>query len=163
MTEVVSWRFQLDGLDHPQVRALLQEHQDRMADHSPPESRHVLDVDGLKQPAITFWSLWDEAVLLGCVALKHWDDQVGEIKSMKTAPQHTGKGVGRRLMQHILQTAHERGYQELKLETGSMAYFEPARRLYRMHGFVDCGPFGHYQHDPNSVFMQLRLTNSSSP
>lgn len=158
MSEVVSWQFKLNGLDHPHVLALLQEHQDRMADHSPPESRHVLDVDGLKQPEITFWSLWDEDdSLLGCVALKHWDDQLGEIKSMKTATEHTRKGIGRRLMQHVLKAAYERGYQELKLETGSMAYFEPARRLYRMHGFIDCQPFGNYRHDPNSVYMSLRL------
>jgi len=80
---------------------------------------------------------------------------------MKTETGTTVKGVGRQLMKHILQVAHERGYRERKLDTGSMAYFEPARRLYAMYGFVACKPFGHYRTDPNSVFMTLSLVGQS--
>ncbi len=152
-----SMKIKVGGLGHPAVLALLNEHQDRMAEHSPPESRHVLDVEALQQPEITFWSLWDQDELLGCVALKHWDADFGEIKSMKTAPAHTRKGVGKRLLNHVLTEANQRGYQQLKLETGSMAYFEPARQFYSRYGFTYCEPFGDYVKDPNNVFMSLDL------
>lgn len=144
-------------LSHPAVIKLLSEHQDRMAENSPPESRHVLNLAALQQPEITFWSLWDKDHLLGCVALKHWDDCMGEIKSMKTAPAFTRQGVGQRLLEHVIVVAAQRGYEVLKLETGSMAYFEPARQLYIKYGFTYCGSFGDYREDPNNVFMSLEV------
>lgn len=152
--------FKANQLDDPHVLGLLQEHQDRMSDHSPPESRHVLDVNALQQADIRFWSLWQADELLGCVALKHWSDQLAEIKSMKTAPAHTRKGVGQKLLQHVINEAKSRGYQFLKLETGSMAYFKPARSLYLKFGFSYCQPFGDYKQDPNNVFMALELQPS---
>ncbi|MCX7553600.1 GNAT family N-acetyltransferase [Marinicella sp. S1101] len=151
-----------DDVTGLKVIQLLQEHQDRMADHSPPESRHVLDVKALQQDNISFWSLWHADELLGCVALKHWSDQLGEIKSMKTAPSHTKKGVGKKLLQHVIAEAKNRGYKHLKLETGSMAYFKPARSLYLKFGFSYCQPFGDYVQDPNNVFMALDLHPAKS-
>lgn len=150
-------QIKMGQLEHPAVVALLNEHEQRMREQSPPESRHVFDVEKLKQPEITFWTLWHDEQLLGCAALKHWNAEYGEIKSMKTAPEHTRKGVGQHLMQHILDEAQSRGYQCLKLETGSMAYFEPARNFYQNFGFRYCEPFGHYLKDPNNVFMSLLL------
>ena len=45
----------------------------------------------------------------------------------------------------------------LNLETGSFAYFAPAAKLYRAHGFSDCQPFGDYKPDPNNLFLTLDL------
>ena len=144
-------------LSRPAVINLLAEHQDRMVETSPPESRHVLNLQALQQPEITFWSLWDDDDLLGCVTLKHWDDSMAEIKSMKTAPAFIRLGVGKHLLEHVLETGLQRGYQTLKLETGSMDYFKPARALYTRYGFDYCGPFGDYVKDPNNVFMCLKI------
>lgn len=152
-----NWRWLEGGLSHPAVIEMLNEHQRRMAENSPAESRHVLDIQALQQPEITFWALWDKDDLLGCVALKHWGDSMGEIKSMKTASACTRQGVGKRLLEHVIAVATQRGYESLKLETGSMAYFEPARQLYRQYGFEYCQPFGDYLEDPNNVFMCLIL------
>ncbi len=149
-------KFKADDLSGKDVQNLLSEHMDR---HSPPESRHVLDVKSLQQPEITFWSLWDGNELMGCVALKHWDDQMGEIKSMKTSPAFTRQGVGKHLLEYVIKEANAREYQQLKLETGSMDYFEPARKLYLNYGFEYCGPFGDYFEDPNNVFMSLEVSN----
>lgn len=156
-TEQTSLRWVVGDLNHPEVIELLAEHQARMADNSPPESRHVLDVEALQQPDITFWSLWESDELLGCVALKHWHEKLGEIKSMKTAPAFIRRGVGKRLLEQVLEVAHKKGYQQLKLETGSMDYFSPARKLYSSYGFQICDHFGTYRADPNSVFMCLDL------
>lgn len=147
----------LDNLEGPEVADLLQDHLDQMAIHSPPESRHALDLDGLKVPSITFWSAWDGDNLMGCGALKELDPHHGELKSMKTANAYLKRGVAKALLRHILAEAERRGYRRVSLETGSMAAFEPARRLYDSFGFSYCGPFAGYVEDPHSVFMSLEL------
>lgn len=144
-------------LDHPQVIALLREHLRGMAELSPPESVHALDLDGLKRPEISFWSAWDEDDLLGCGALKQLDAEHGEIKSMRTATAHRRRGVAAALLEHLLGEAGRRRYRRLSLETGSMEGFEPARSLYARYGFDYCGPFADYRDDPNSVFMSKAL------
>ncbi|WP_254512771.1 GNAT family N-acetyltransferase [Anatilimnocola floriformis] len=154
-------QIRVDDLTSPAVLQLLQEHLQSMHLHSPPESVHALDLAGLRSPAITVWTIWDGdeslAELLGCGALQELDPQQGEIKSMRTAAAHMRKGVARRLLEHIIATARQRGYRQLSLETGSAAAFEPARRLYADFGFTECGPFGDYVIDPHSVFMTLAL------
>lgn len=149
--------IRLDDLRHPEVIALLQEHHRVMREVSPPESCHVLDLDGLRQPEIAFWSLWDDAALAGCGALKQLDAQHGEIKSMRTTQPYLRRGVGRMMLEHILAEAVRRGYTRLSLETGAQPYFEPARRLYAASGFTLCPPFASYREDPHSVFMTKAL------
>ncbi len=146
-----------DDLSGAEVRALLAAHLRGMHDHSPPESVHALDLDGLRSPDITFWSVWDDGELLGCGALKELDSGHAEIKSMRTAEAHLGKGVASALVEHILGVARERGYTRLSLETGSGPAFEPAHALYLKYGFVFCGPFGDYTDDPFSRFMTRRV------
>lgn len=148
----------LDNLTTPAIQALLQEHLRSMHALSPPESVHALDLDALRRPEITFWTAWaDDDELLGCGALKALDAGHGEIKSMRTAAGHQRQGVARAMLAHIVAEAQARGYARLSLETGSMAAFEPARRLYEAFGFVPCGPFADYVDDPNSVFMTRAL------
>jgi putative acetyltransferase len=149
--------IRLDDLRHPDVVALLQEHARVMHEVSPPDSCHVLDLDGLRQPDITFWSVWDGAELAGCGALKELDARHGEIKSMRATARYLRRGVGRLVLDHILAEATRRGYARLSLETGSQPYFEPARRLYAKLGFAICPPFGSYKVDPHSTFMTRTL------
>ncbi|SFL12926.1 GNAT family N-acetyltransferase [Lysobacter sp. cf310] len=144
-------------LDHPEVIALLREHLQGMAQLSPPESVHALDLDGLRQPEISFWSAWQDGQLLGCGALKQLDAGHGEIKSMRTVSRHLRKGVAAAMLDHLIDEAGRRAYRRLSLETGSMDGFEPARRLYARYGFEPCGPFADYVDDPNSVFMSKHL------
>jgi len=147
-----------DDLRGPEIRDLLEEHLRNMAQLSPPESVHALDLSGLRRPEITFWTVWDDRQLLGCGALKELDARHAEIKSMRTASAHRRRGVARTMLAHILDEASRRAYQRLSLETGAAAAFEPARRLYAGFGFAACGPFADYVEDPNSVFMTKSLT-----
>jgi putative acetyltransferase len=149
--------IEIDDLSRPQVHALLREHLDDMHAVSPPESVHALDLDALKRPEVTFWSVWDGDALMGCGALKELDPHHGEIKSMRTATAHRRKGVARAVLECIVAEARRRRYRRLSLETGSMAAFRPAQRLYESFGFTCCAPFGDYRDDPNSVFMTKRL------
>ena len=149
--------IKIDDLSGSEIAELLVEHLQCMAEVSPPESRHALNIDGLRQPEITFWSVWEGQELAGCGALKELDARHAEIKSMRTAKAHLRKGVATMLLQHIIKEAKQRGYHRLSLETGSMEYFEPARRLYSKFGFRNCAPFASYVEDPNSVFMTKDL------
>lgn len=145
--------IRVDDLEDPRIAAFLNEHLSDMKAISPPESKHALDLDALKAADITFWSVWDTGELLACGALKELDAVHGEIKSMRTSSRHRGRGVGTQLLQHILSVAQKRAYQRVSLETGSMAFFAPAHRLYARFGFSICAPFANYKLDPNSVFM----------
>jgi putative acetyltransferase len=149
--------IKLDDLRGSEVHKLLQEHLQSALLHSPPESVHALDIEGLRKPEITFWTAWEDSELLGCGALKELDSQHGEIKSMRTATAHLRKGVARSLLEHIIEEARRRGYSRLSLETGSMAAFDPARTLYAGFGFTNCAAFADYVEDPYSVFMTREL------
>lgn len=141
------------------VHALLLEHLADMQSHSPPESVHALDMNALRVPAITFWTVRENGVLLGCGALKQLDAESAEIKSMKTSPSHQRRGVARRLLRRILIAANERNLKQVFLETGTPEAFVPARKLYENHGFVECEPFADYTHDPYSVFMKFDVAD----
>ncbi|HYW77026.1 MAG TPA: GNAT family N-acetyltransferase [Gammaproteobacteria bacterium] len=147
----------IDDLSRPEVGALLLAHLGNMSLHSPPESIHALDLEAFRNPGITLWSAWQDDELLGCGALKELDPGHGEIKSMRTAEKHLRRGVAAALLDHIIETARQRGYRRLSLETGSMEAFAPARALYERFGFDYCGPFADYVEDPYSMFMTKAL------
>ena len=149
--------IRVDDLRGPEIAALLEAHMALMRSISPPESVHALDLERLRAPNITFWTAWDGADLLGCGALKQLDAGHGEIKSMHTPARWRRRGVAAELLAHIIGEAKARGAKRLSLETGSQAEFAPARGMYARHGFVECGPFGDYKLDPNSVFMTREL------
>lgn len=129
-----------------------------MALHSPAESVHALDLDALRAPGMSFWTVWQASQLAGCGALKELDATHGELKSMCTATSHRRKGVAAALLEHLLGVAAERGYRRVSLETGSVEAFAPARALYARFGFRPCAPFAGYVEDPYSVFMSLELS-----
>lgn len=153
--------IRLDELRDPRIAAFLQEHLADMRRVSPPESVHALDLDGLRQPGIRFWTGWtqrpDGEALVATAALKRLDGAHAELKSMRTAAALRGQGIAARMLVHVLDEARARGYLRLSLETGSQAFFAPARALYAKHGFEDCGPFGAYGPDPYSHFMTRLL------
>ena len=152
----------VDNLTCDGVRGLLEEHLTDMYATSPPESVHALHMNALKHSAITFWSARENRVVLGCVALKALTLTHGEIKSMRTADKGRNRGVGSALLTHLIHQAKQRGYQQLSLETGSMEYFAPARRLYHKFGFEYCGPFADYAWDPNSCYMTRVIDNNAT-
>lgn len=150
-------RVTVDDPGLPEVRKLLEEHLRDMYELSPPESVHALDVGKLQESDVTFWTVRDGPLLLGCGAIKEIDSGHGEIKSMRTPLSLRRRGAGRALLTHMIAVARERGYKRLSLETGAREAFAPAQRLYGSFGFRYCEPFGNYRLDPNSVFMTLEL------
>ncbi len=126
---------------------------------TPPESIHALDLSELQNSNVTFWTAWMGNQLLGCIAIKELNPQHAEVKSMRTSALARNKGVASKLLSHLIQVAKQRGYVGLSLETGSIDFFNPARKLYEKFGFTYCEPFEGYKLDPNSKFMRLELNN----
>ncbi|MFG0245118.1 MAG: GNAT family N-acetyltransferase [Phycisphaerales bacterium JB052] len=142
----------------PDITVLLNQHLDEMRSISPPESKHALDIDALRTPDISFWSVRDDnGSLMGCGALKQLDANHAEIKSMRTDPAHRRKGVAGALLARIINHAQVQRISRLSLETGAQPHFAPARALYQRFGFIPCAPFADYRPDPNSVFMTREL------
>jgi putative acetyltransferase len=146
-----------DDLTGPEIGALLKYHLEQMHLNSPPGSVFAFDVDRLRAEDVTFWSAWEGDALLGCAAMKALDAATGEIKSMRTAPDHLRKGVATSLLDHIIDVARARGYERLSLETGSGPAFEPALALYRRRGFKNGPAFGGYEASDFNQFLHLDL------
>jgi putative acetyltransferase len=143
----------IDDLSGPEIAEFLEAHINEMRSVTPPESKHALDLDGLRKPEVTFWTMLDGDEVVASGALKEMDAGHAEIKSMRTAPSYKRRGVASRMLEHLLAEARRRGYTRLSLETGSFEFFAPARALYEKFGFEYCEPFADYKKDPNSVHM----------
>lgn len=149
--------IRVDDLTGEQIRALLALHLGAMHQHSPPEHVFALDLSGLQAPNITVWSAWDGPELAGVAALKELGDGTGELKSMRTDPNHLRKGVAAALLEHIIGEARRRRMHRLSLETGSGPAFEPALALYRKRGFKDGEAFADYRRSAFNQFLHLDL------
>lgn len=155
--------IRIDDLSGAEIKQLLTEHLDDMYAASPAECVHALDLNELKKPDITFWTIWEndqsseKNQLLGCGALKTLDANHGEIKSMRTTSAARNKGVASTLLNHILEAATQQNLKKVSLETGTQDFFAPARKLYSKNGFKECGPFADYKLDQYSVFMTREI------
>lgn len=146
-----------DDLSGEQTLALLALHLAGMQANSPADSVHALDLSGLRIPEVTVWSVWRGELITGIGALKLLGDGTGEIKSMRTHPDHLRTGVASALLDHIIATARDRGLMRLSLETGSGPAFDPALALYRLRGFTNGAAFGDYVASTFNQFLHLDL------
>jgi putative acetyltransferase len=153
----VSLSIREDDLSGEAVRALLALHLSAMHANSPPGHVFALDLSGLKAPGVTVWTAWEAEQVAGIAALKALGGGAGEIKSMRTHPDHLRKGVGAALLDHIIAMARRRRMERLSLETGSGAAFEPALALYRSRGFANGEAFGDYVRSAFNQFLHLDL------
>ena len=147
------------NFEHPKVNDLLIKHFKELKSVSPEGSAHVLDISGLKDPSIKFWSIWEENTLIGCGALKFLDENHGEFKSIRVVDDYRKKGYGFKIINHLIEEAKKLDVKKLSLETGSGDFFLPARKLFQKVGFEKCPPFAHYKEDTNSCYMSLDLKN----
>ena len=145
------------NFDNSEVNNLLKKHFIELRSVSPVGSTHVLDIDGLKDPSIKFWSLWENNNLVGCGALKFLEKNHGEFKSIRVADEFKKKGIGERIINHLIEEAKKLKISKLSIETGAGDFFLPARNLFSKFGFKSCPPFAHYKDDPNSCYYTLDL------
>ena len=145
------------NFDHPEVHELLTKHFVELRAASPEGSAHVLDIPGLQDKSIKFWSLWNKDMLMGCGALKFLDKEHGEFKSIRIHDNFRRKGNGISVIKHLINEAKKLNINKLSIETGAGDFFKPARTLFKQCGFEVCGPFAHYKEDINSVYFTKTL------
>ena len=145
------------NFNNSEVNDLLKKHFIELRSVSPAGSTHVLDIDGLKDPSIKFWSLWEDNKLIGCGALKFLEKEHGEFKSIRVADEFRKRGIGERIINHLIEEAKKLKISKLSIETGAGEFFLPARKLFSKFGFKTCPPFAHYKDDPNSCYYTLNL------
>ena len=109
-------------------------------DYAPPGGQLLLAVED------------DQAI--GCVAMRKLGDGICEMKRLYVRPGHRGKGLGRKLVEAIIQEARGTGYQRMRLD--SLTSLKEAAGLYRSLGFTEISP---YRHNPlpDAVFMEIGL------
>ena len=150
----------LEGnFDNPKVHNLLIRHFVELRSVSPEGSTHVLNISGLKDQSIKFWSLWDGEELIGIGALKFLNKTHGEFKSIRVNDKFRNKKNGLKVVNHLIYHAKKLGIEKLSLETGAGVFFSPARKLFIKCGFKLCDPFSHYVKDINSVYMSMLISN----
>ena len=147
------------NFDNPLVNTLLIKHFIELRSVSPEGSTHVLDIVGLKNPSIKFWSLWEDNELIGCGALKFLDKEHGEFKSIRINDKFRSKGNGSKVINHLISEAKRLNIKRLSLETGAGIFFNNARKLFIKSGFQVTKPFSHYKEDINSVYMSMLISN----
>ena len=146
-----------NNFDNAEVNHLLTKHFIELRSVSPDDSCHVLDIKGLKDSSIKFWSFWDNNQLIGCAALKFLNDEHGEFKSIRVEDNSRGKGVGKKIISHLIEVAKNEGIKRLSIETGAGDFFKSARKLFKKFGFKTCRPFADYKEDPNSCYFDLEI------
>ena len=147
------------NFDNSEVHELLTKHFIELRSASPEDSCHVLDIAGLKDSSIKFWSLWDGNNLMGSGALKFLDKEHGEFKSIRVSDKFRGKGNGSKVINHLINEAKKLNIKRLSLETGAGDFFLAARKLFLKCGFETCEPFSDYKENINSVYMTMLINN----
>ena len=147
-----------NNFDHPEVNDLLNKHFIELRSVSPEGSVHVLDIPDLKISSIKFWSLWENEQLIGCGALKFLGENHGEFKSIRISDKFRKNGLGIKIITHLINEAKKLNVKRISVETGSGAFFVPARKLLKKCGFEPCKPFAHYKEDPNSCYFSLDIS-----
>ena len=147
------------NFDNPEVLELLNKHFIELRSVSPEGSAHVLDIEGLKDKNIKFWSLWEDNLLMGCGALKFLNKEHGEFKSIRVEDRFRKKDNGIKILKHLIFEAKKLNIKRISIETGTGDFFTPARKLFNKCGFKLCKPFAHYKEDPNSCYMSMLISN----
>jgi putative acetyltransferase len=142
----------------PPARELIERLDKYLADLYPAESNHLLSVEALQQPSVTFLTASVDGAVAGCGSFVHQRGQGGEyaeIKRMFVLPEFRGLKLGRRILDEIENLARASGLKLALLETG--IYQPEALHLYKNAGYQPRGPFGDYAEDPLSIFMEKKL------
>ena len=148
------------NFDNPKVNELLIKHFIELRAASPEGSAHVLDIPGLKDDSIKFWSLWNNKDLFGCGALKFLEKEHGEFKSIRIHDKFKNKGNGIKIINHLISEARKLNIKKISIETGAGIFFEPARKLFKKCNFEPCKPFAHYKEDINSIYLTKLINNN---
>jgi putative acetyltransferase len=143
------------GMMGDPLRLLVGELDNYLAALYPPESNHGLNISDLLHSSVTIFLAKLDNEPVGCGALKYFSEGYAEVKRMYTKPSFRGKGIGKKILNQIELKAKQSNIYTLRIETG--IYQPEAIGLYEKLGFYRIPPFGDYQPDPLSLFLEKHL------
>jgi putative acetyltransferase len=123
----------------------------------PPECNHLMPVELLRRPNVTFMVARVDGRAAGCGAFVTHEAGYAELKRMFVLPEFRGLGLGRQILENLESRVQSSGLSVVRLETGVAQ--QPAVRLYERFGYEVRGPFGDYSEDPLSIYMEKRLAS----
>jgi putative acetyltransferase len=147
--------IQVNDPASPAARELIERLDKYLTDLYPAESNHLLSVEALQQPNVTFLTASVDGEVAGCGAFVNQGGRYAEIKRMFILPEFRGIKLGRRILEEIENLARAAGLELARLETG--IHQSEALFLYNNAGYQRRGPFGDYPEDPLSIFMEKKL------
>ncbi len=148
--------------DHPQVVALLDVLDRYLGSLYAPEANHILTIDELLAPEVSFLAAWHGERVVGTGAVRRMPgapdtDGVayGEVKRMYVEPALRGQRIGQRMLGALETSLREGGVALSLLETGRDQ--REAVRLYERCGYRRRAAFGGYPDNGLSLFMHKKL------
>ncbi|WP_296016441.1 GNAT family N-acetyltransferase [uncultured Agrobacterium sp.] len=145
----------LESPRQPEIARLMDLSNAYMASLYPAESNHLVDLEALEQPNVSFLVARNDGEIVGCCALVEAGNGTAEIKRMFVDPEARGLRIGKLMMNALVERARELELEAIRLETGISQ--PEAINLYRKAGFMEIEPFPPYKPDPLSMFMELRF------
>lgn len=145
----------LESPRQPEIARLMDLSNAYMASLYPAESNHLVDLEALEQPNVSFLVARNDGEIVGCCALVEAGNGTAEIKRMFVDPEARGLRMGKLMMNALVERARELELEAIRLETGISQ--PEAINLYRKAGFIEIEPFPPYKPDPLSMFMELRF------
>ena len=115
-------------------------------------ARELAELPGAYDPILL--ASPDIGAIAGCVALRPLSATISEMKRLYVRPQFRGHDLGRQLADAVIQTARQKGYQALRLDT--LPQMQTAIALYRRLGFREIAPYC-ANPVPGALFMELSL------
>jgi putative acetyltransferase len=142
--------------DHPQVVALLAELDAYLGALYEPEANHILSIDELLAPEVSFFVASQGERIVGTGAARCLPGEAyGEIKRMYVDPALRGQRLGARLLTTLEGAVRAQGLSLARLETGAEQV--EAVRLYERSGYARCAAFGGYPDNGLSLFFEKPL------
>ena len=156
MTETRTIAIERVDPRRPEITALIEELDGYMHGLYPAESNHLVDIETLASPNVHFFAVAVDGAWSGCGAIMIQPEGYAEVKRIFVSPRARGLGLGRRIIETLVDATRAQGLDLMRLETGVKQ--PEALGLFAALGFATRGPFGDYPtDDPLSVFMERRL------
>lgn len=119
------------------------------------------DFTSIRPPKGIIYIIEADEKVVGMGALKKLEEGVGEIKRMYIRPEYRGQGLGKELLNKLIEKAREFEYTVLRLDTAD--FMTVAQNLYRSAGFKEIGEYPGCEipewYRPYSKFMEKLLNH----
>lgn len=147
-------RLKRDDTLSADALAMIDESEVEQAAIYPPEVRYAFSPEQLLNANVRFLTAYEADRVVGCGGIAPCDGYA-ELKRIFVTRSARQRGIAARIVAALEDLAREEGYRTVRLETGLAS--PDALALYEKTGYRKIGPFGAYDENGSSVFMEKDL------